>query len=58
VMPRGPNGEKRPADVRGAAVMVGRIAAGETEDSFLPEDGKNKAVVELGRMGGKARQTV
>jgi hypothetical protein len=24
-MPRGPKGEKRPADVIGAAVMVGRI---------------------------------
>jgi hypothetical protein len=26
-MPRGPKGEKRPADVIGAAIMVGRIAA-------------------------------
>jgi hypothetical protein len=25
-VPRGPKGEKRPADVIGAAVMVGRIA--------------------------------
>jgi hypothetical protein len=25
-MPRGPKGEKRPADVIGAAAMVGRIA--------------------------------
>jgi hypothetical protein len=25
-MPKGPRGEKRPADVIGAAVMVGRIA--------------------------------
>src|SRR5207247_9289012 len=31
-MPRGPRGEKRPADVIGAAVMVGRIATGEIED--------------------------
>jgi len=29
MMPRGPKGEKRPADVIGAAVMVGRIATGE-----------------------------
>jgi hypothetical protein len=29
MMPRGPRGEKRPADVIGAAVMVGRIATGE-----------------------------
>lgn len=28
-MPKGPNGQKRPADVIGAAVMVGRIATGE-----------------------------
>jgi hypothetical protein len=27
-MPRGPKGEKRPADVIGAAVMVARIATG------------------------------
>ena len=31
-MPKGPRGEKRPADVIGAAVMVGKIATGETED--------------------------
>jgi hypothetical protein len=28
-MPRGPRGEKRPADVIGAAVKVMRIATGE-----------------------------
>jgi hypothetical protein len=32
-MPRGPKGEKRPADVIGTAVMVGRIATGEIEDT-------------------------
>jgi hypothetical protein len=32
-MPRGPRGEKRPADVIGAAVMVARIATGEVEDT-------------------------
>ena len=31
-MPKGPKGERRPADVIGAAVMVGRIATGEIED--------------------------
>jgi hypothetical protein len=31
-MPKGPRGEKRPADVIGAAVMVGRIATGEIEE--------------------------
>jgi hypothetical protein len=53
-MPRGPKGEKRPADVIGAAVMIGRIATGEIEDATA-DDGKNAAAVALGRMGGKAR---
>ena len=53
-MPRGPKGEKRPADVIGAAVMIGRIATGQVED-ITTEDGKNAAAVALGRMGGKAR---
>ena len=53
-MPKGPKGEKRPADAVGAAVMVAKIATGEIEDE-LTDDGKNKAAVELGRRGGKAR---
>jgi len=51
-MPRGPKGEKRPADVIGAAVMIGKIANGEIDD-LTTDDGKNAAVVALGRMGGK-----
>ena len=31
-MPRGPKGEKRPADVIGNAVHVMRVATGEIED--------------------------
>ena len=54
-MPRGPKGEKRPGDVIGAAVMVGRIATGETVEKLKTEDGKSAAAVALGRMGGKAR---
>ncbi len=53
-MPKGPKGEKRPADAIGAAVMVAKIATGEIEDE-APNDGKNKAAQELGRKGGKAR---
>ncbi len=53
-MPKGPKGEKRPADAVGAAVMVAKIATGEIEDE-LTDDGKNKAAVELGRKGGRAR---
>ncbi len=52
-MPKGPKGEKRPADVIGAAITVAKIATGEIEDKT--DDGKNKAAVELGRKGGKAR---
>jgi hypothetical protein len=52
--PRGPKGEKRPADVNARAVMIGKIATGEIEDATT-DDGKNPAAVALGRMGGKAR---
>ena len=51
-MPKGPNGEKRPADVVGLAVMVARIATGEIEDT---PDGKDKAAQSLGKKGGAAR---
>jgi hypothetical protein len=53
-MPRGPKGEKRPADVNARAVMIAKIATGELED-VTTDDGKNAAAVALGRMGGKAR---
>ena len=32
-MPRGPNGERRPADTVGCAVVVAKIATGETEET-------------------------
>ena len=54
-MPKGPKGQKRPADVIGNAVHVMKIATGEIEESGQAEDGKNKAAVELGRKGGRAR---
>jgi hypothetical protein len=53
-MPKGPRGQKRPADVNARAVMIAKIATGEIED-VTTEDGKNAAAVALGRMGGKAR---
>ena len=31
-MPKGPRGEKRPADAIGLAAMIGKIATGEIED--------------------------
>jgi hypothetical protein len=53
-MPRGPKGERRHADVNRNAVLIARIATGEAADE-APDDGKNKAAQELGRLGGKAR---
>jgi hypothetical protein len=53
-MPKGPKGEKRPADVIANAIKVARIATGE-EPEDLTDDGKDKAAVSLGRRGGKAR---
>jgi hypothetical protein len=53
-MPRGPKGEKRPADANQRAVMVARIATGEIADKVM-DDGKNAAAVALGRMGGTSR---
>ena len=50
-MPKGPRGERRPADVIGNAVKVMRIATGEEEER-LPE---RSAAAELGSRGGKAR---
>jgi hypothetical protein len=50
-MPRGPRGEKRPADVIGAAVMVAKIATGEMEEPH----GKAPKRAKGGLRGGKAR---
>lgn len=54
-MPKGPKGQKRPTDVIGNAVKVMRIATGEEEEDFPPDDGKDKAAQSLGQRGGKAR---
>ena len=53
-MPRGPKGQKRPADVIGNAVKVMRIATGEEEEEY-EDDGKDPAAKALGTKGGKAR---
>jgi hypothetical protein len=57
-VPRGPRGEKRPADVIGNVVKVMRIATGEEPEDYglSPEsEGKDPAAVALGRKGGQAR---
>ena len=53
-MPKGPQGQKRPADVIGNAVKVMRIATGEEEEEY-EDDGKDPAAKALGAKGGKAR---
>lgn len=53
-MPKGPKGEKRPADVIGRAVQIAKIATGEIEEG-AENDGKDKAAQAMGRKGGAAR---
>lgn len=54
-MPKGPKGQKRPADVIKNAVHVMRIATGEEDEALPPDDGKDPAAKSLGAKGGKAR---
>lgn len=51
-MPKGPRGEKRPADAIGLAVLVGRIATGEVEDTADESKAHHR---EGGKKGGAAR---
>ena len=53
-MPKGPQGQKRPANVVGNAVRVMEIATGQREEE-LEDDGKDPAAKALGSKGGKAR---
>lgn len=50
-MPRGPQGQKRPANSIGCAVMVGRLATGEITEILKEPTGK----VRSGKAGSKAR---
>ncbi len=50
-MPKGPRGEKRPADVIGRAVQIMRIATGEEAEEIAPAT----AGAALGKLGGQAR---
>jgi hypothetical protein len=54
-MPRGPKGERRPADAIRNAIMIARIATGEIVDhtETIP-GGKDPAAVALGRKGATA----
>jgi len=59
-MPRGPQGQKRPADVIGNAVRVMRIATGEEEERLAPEGRTTDLLspTEMGKRGGQARAKV
>lgn len=50
-MPKGPKGERRPADTVACAVMVARVATGEIEEELIAPSGK----VRSGKAGAKAR---
>jgi hypothetical protein len=50
-MPKGPNGQKRPADCIGMSVMVARVATGEVEDTkYAPQNRRKSGII-----GAKAR---
>ena len=53
-MPKGPKGQKRPADVIGNAVRIMQIATGQREEEF-EADGKDPSAKALGAKGGRAR---
>jgi hypothetical protein len=50
-MPRGPQGQNRPADVVGCAVVVAKIATQEIKETAVTE--KSADAVVRGRRGGK-----
>lgn len=52
-MPKGPRGERRPADVIGAAIAVGRIATGDQTEELKLKSGRTRS----GAAGGRARAT-
>jgi hypothetical protein len=50
-MPTAPRGERRQADVIGAAIMVAKLATGELSEDPHPISGRTRS----GQAGGKAR---
>jgi len=56
-MPKGPKGQKRPADVIGNAVRVMEIATGQREEEFGTRDeGKDKAAAGLVQLRAAAQE--
>ena len=50
-MPKGPQGQKRPADTVSSAVMIGKIATGEIEETAYESPGRKRS----GHAGASAR---
>lgn len=50
-MAKGPQGQRRPADAIGCAVMVAKIATGEIQDAVKTPSGRTKS----GKAGALAR---
>ena len=53
-MPKGPQGQKRPADTVANAIRVAKILTGEIEED-MGDSGKDKGAQALGKKGGAAR---
>ena len=54
-MPKGPQGQKRPADTVQNAIRVAKILTGEIEED-MGDLGKDPAAKALGKKGGAARR--
>jgi hypothetical protein len=54
-MPKGPQGQRRPADTVSNAIRVAKILTGEIEED-MGDSGKDKAAQALGKKGGAARR--
>jgi hypothetical protein len=52
-VPRGPRGEKKPADVVGCSVAIARLSVGDAGDNLARPSGR----VRIGHVEAKARAT-
>lgn len=50
-MPKGPQGQRRPADLVGCAVKVARMSVGDETECIIPKSGRARS----GLAGAKAR---
>lgn len=63
-MPKGPQGQKRPADAIGRAIMVAKIATGEVEDttdaaaSYQSKGGKRGGVARANKLTPEQRSEI